>query len=97
MTNGSRFSTRPGSRAGPINTFDRVFEDAQVRHLGIVQEVEHPHYGKVKVVGPPATFSESGSASRARPLLGEHNREVLTSLLGYSEEQVKRLSEEGAI
>ncbi len=87
-----------GIPCGPINTFDRVFEDAQVRHLGIVQEVEHPHYGKVKVVGPPATFSESRIGIQSPPpLLGEHNREVLTSLLGYSEEQVKRLSEEGVI
>lgn len=87
-----------GIPCGPINTFDRVFGDAQVRHLGIVQEVEHPHYGKVKVVGPPATFSESRiSIQSPPPLLGEHNREILTSLLGYSENQIKSFAEEGVI
>jgi formyl-CoA transferase len=87
-----------GIPCGPINTFDRVFSDPQVQHLGLVQEVEHPHYGKVKVVGPPATFSESEvRIQSAPPLLGEHNREILTGLLGYSDEQVNSLQDQGII
>ncbi len=87
-----------GIPCGPINTFDRAFSDPQVQHLGLVQEVEHPHYGKVKVVGPPATFSESEvRIHSAPPLLGEHNREILTGLLGYSDEQVNSLQDQGII
>lgn len=87
-----------GIPCGPINTFDRVFSDPQVLHLGLVREVEHPHYGKVKVVGPPATFSESAIGIQSPPpLLGEHNQEILTRLLGYSEEQVIALKEQGVI
>jgi len=83
---------------GPINTLDRVFADPQVSHLGLVQEVEHPHYGKVKVVGPPATFSESEiGIQNPPPLLGEHNREILTHLLGYSDEEVESLRDQGVI
>ena len=85
-----------GIPCGPINTFDRVFTDPQVEHLGLVQEVEHSHYGKVKVVGPPATFSESAVGIQCPPpLLGEHNEEILTCLLGYSAEEVERLKEQG--
>jgi crotonobetainyl-CoA:carnitine CoA-transferase CaiB-like acyl-CoA transferase len=85
-----------GIPCGPINTFDRVFSDPQVEHLGLVQEVEHSHYGKVKVVGPPATFSESAVGIQCPPpLLGEHNEEILTLLLGYSAEEVERLKEQG--
>ena len=87
---------RAGIPCGPINTFDRVFSDPQVEHLGLVQEVEHSHYGKVKVVGPPATFSESAVGIQCPPpLLGEHNEEILTCLLGYSAEEVERLKEQG--
>ncbi len=87
-----------GIPCGPINTFDRVFSDAQVQHLGLVQEVEHSHYGKVRVVGPPATFSESAVGIQSPPpLLGEHNREILTRLLGYSEDQVKSLENQGVV
>jgi succinate--hydroxymethylglutarate CoA-transferase len=60
--------------------------------------VEHPHYGKVKVVGPPATFSESTVGIQSPPpLLGEHNREILTRLLGYSEDQVKSFQDQGVL
>ena len=31
------------------------------------------------------------------PLLGQHNTEILTELLGYSEEQVAKLKEEAVI
>ncbi len=87
-----------GIPCGPINTFDRVFSDPQVQHLGLVQEVEHPHYGRVKVVGPPARFSESKVGIQGPPpLLGEHNREILTGLLGYSEEQLKDFQKKGVI
>jgi formyl-CoA transferase len=83
-----------GIPCGPINTFDRVFSDPQVQHLGLVQEVEHSLYGRVKVIGPPATFSESEiRIQSAPPVLGEHNREILTGLLGYSDEQVDSLKD----
>jgi len=89
---------RAGIPCGPINTFDRVFNDPQVRHLGLVQEVEHPRYGKVKVVGPPATFSESRIGIQSPPpMLGEHNREILMGLLGYSPEEVEKLKGQGVI
>jgi len=89
---------RAGIPCGPINTFDRVFNDPQVKHLGLVQEVEHPHYGKVKVVGPPATFSESRIGIQSPPpLLGEHNQEILMGLLGYSPEEVEKLKGQGVI
>ena len=87
-----------GIPCGPINTFDRVFSDPQVQHLGLVQEVEHPYYGKVKVVGPPATFSESAVGIQSPPpTLGEHNQEILTGLLGYKEQEVQDLKDQGVI
>jgi crotonobetainyl-CoA:carnitine CoA-transferase CaiB-like acyl-CoA transferase len=85
-----------GIPCGPINTFDRVFSDPQVSHLGLVKQVEHPHYGKVKMVGPPAAFSESAIGIQSPPpMLGEHTREILTRLLGYSDERVEALEDQG--
>ncbi|RPJ41936.1 MAG: CoA transferase [Deltaproteobacteria bacterium] len=83
---------RAGIPCGPVNTFDRVFKDPQVLHSGLVQEVEHPQYGKVKVVGPPATFSDSRIGIQSPPpMLGEHNREILTGILGFAEDEVEKL------
>jgi len=87
-----------GIPCGPINSFDRVFSDPQVLHLGLVKEVEHPHYGKIRMVGPPATFSESKIGIQSPPpMLGEHNQEILTQILGYSDEQVQALKDQGII
>ncbi len=89
---------RAGIPCGPVNTFDRVFKDPQVQHLGLVQEVEHPRYGKVKVVGPPAAFSESQVGIQSPPpVIGEHNHEVLSQILGYTDLQIDSLKEQGVI
>jgi crotonobetainyl-CoA:carnitine CoA-transferase CaiB-like acyl-CoA transferase len=87
-----------GIPAGPINTLDRVFKDPQVLYTQQVKDVEHPQYGKVKVVGPPAQFSESRIGIQGPPpILGEHNREILTKILGYSNEQVEAFQKQGVI
>jgi len=66
--------------------------------MNLVQEVEHPHYGKVKMLGPQATFSESAIGIQIPPpTLGEHNQEILTRLLGYSDKEVQDLKERGVI
>jgi crotonobetainyl-CoA:carnitine CoA-transferase CaiB-like acyl-CoA transferase len=89
---------RAGIPCGPVNTFDRVFQDPQVLHLGLVQEVTHPQYGKVKVVGPPATFSDSRIGIQSPPpMLGEHNREILTGILDYAEDEVEKLRQNEVI
>lgn len=87
-----------GIPAGPINTLDRVFNDPQVLYTEQVQDVEHPQYGKVKVVGPPAQFSDSRIGIQGPPpILGEHNQEILTKILGYSNEQVEAFQKQGVI
>src|SRR5207237_1296259 len=42
-----------GLPAGPINTIDQTFKDPQVLHRGMVQEVDHPTAGRVRLVGIP--------------------------------------------
>lgn len=77
---------------GPINNMKQVFEDPQVLHRKMVEEVEHPIVGKVKVVGLPVKYSETPSTIRsAPPLLGEHTKEVLGEMLGYSNDQIEEL------
>ena len=89
---------KAGIPCGAINPFDRVFNDPQVLHLGLVKEVEHPKYGKVKMVGPPASFSESAVGIQSPPpVLGEHNQEILTRILGYPADAARSLKEEGVI
>jgi crotonobetainyl-CoA:carnitine CoA-transferase CaiB-like acyl-CoA transferase len=86
-----------GIAAGPIYEFDQVFEDAHVRHMGMVREVEQPGLGTVRMLGFP--FAVGGARPRLRrpaPRLGEHTREVLAEL-GLSSKDIDSLSTLGAV
>jgi CoA:oxalate CoA-transferase len=81
-----------GIAAGPIYEFDEVFEDPQVRHLGLVAEVEQPGAGKVKMLTFPGRASATPPRiDRPAPLLGQHTAEVLGEL-GLSREEIDRLA-----
>ena len=81
----------------PVLNFDEVFTDPHVLHRRMVVEVDHPKLGKVKQVGIGVKFSETpGEIRNTAPLPGQHTEEVLTDL-GYSQDDIDRLREIGAI
>jgi crotonobetainyl-CoA:carnitine CoA-transferase CaiB-like acyl-CoA transferase len=87
---------------GPIYELDEVFDDPQVRHLGLLVEVEQPTYeahgGRVRMLGFPFRASATPPAiRRPAPLLGEHTAEVLAEVLALSPADIAALSEAGAI
>jgi crotonobetainyl-CoA:carnitine CoA-transferase CaiB-like acyl-CoA transferase len=66
---------------GPINTLDRVFDEPQLQHRGMVRDLPHPQAGRVRQVVSPLNFSEAPlSFDRPPPLLGEHTEQVLGAL-----------------
>ena len=68
-----------GLPAGPIFTLDQVFEDKHVNETGIVEEVEHPTLGILRLVASPIRMAGMGGRSvrTAPPLLGADSRQVL--------------------
>ncbi len=83
--------------AGPIYEFDEVFEDPQVKHLGLVAEVDQPGYGKAKMLAfPVAASATPARIRRPAPLLGEHTAEVLGEL-GLPKAEIERLAAAGVI
>lgn len=83
---------------GPINTLDKVFADPQVKEREMVVAVPHPTAGMVKLVASPMKFSRTPcQIHRHPPLLGEHTEEVLSAVLGYSQEEIDALRREGAV
>jgi crotonobetainyl-CoA:carnitine CoA-transferase CaiB-like acyl-CoA transferase len=77
---------------GEVKSHLEAAEDAQVRHLGVVAEYQHPVAGAVKTISPAVTFSETPAAiTRPAPLVGEHSAEVLREF-GFSEAQIEALT-----
>jgi formyl-CoA transferase/CoA:oxalate CoA-transferase len=87
-----------GVPATPIQTVDRVLADPQVRHRGMVVEVEHPRHGRLPTLGTPIKVDGSmGLDVTAAARLGEHTDEILGGLLKYSGECLAALRQQGVI
>lgn len=82
---------------GPVQGFDALVDDPQVRENEMIVEVDHPKAGRLKLVGVPAKFSKTpGSIRLAPPLVGEHTDEILGEI-GYSSEQIEELRRAGVV
>ena len=58
----------------------------------MVIEVEQPLLRKVKLVGSVYRMSKAPGNRKFRiPLIGEYNEEIYKNLLGFDEEEIKKL------
>ena len=86
-----------GVPCGPVYRIDQVFDDPQVKHLGMAREVHHRKLGDIKLVAQPISLSRTPSRmDSAAPERGEHTQLVLGGL-GYSETQIAQLRRDKAI
>jgi crotonobetainyl-CoA:carnitine CoA-transferase CaiB-like acyl-CoA transferase len=86
-----------GIPAGPINTVGEILEDPHIHAREMVVQLTHPEYGPLRMLGIPIKLSDTpGAVGNAPPCFGEHNLEVL-SKLGYTEDEIRRFAESGAI
>jgi crotonobetainyl-CoA:carnitine CoA-transferase CaiB-like acyl-CoA transferase len=82
---------------GPVYNISQAFADPQVEALRIRRSVTHPRLGELDLVAQPCEITGFDREIRtATPDLGEHNREILTSL-GYSDEEIEKLKAARAI
>ncbi len=82
---------KTGVASGPIYKMNEVFEDPQVKHLGMAVPVTHPLLGRTRIVGQGFNLSRTPSEIRtATPECGEHTDEIM-HMLGYSDEQIADL------
>ena len=81
----------------PINSIQEVFNDPQVKHMGIPKQIDHPKMGQSNLIGSPINLSDTPPQFfRPAPLLGEHTEEILARL-GYGKEGIKELRASGVI
>jgi crotonobetainyl-CoA:carnitine CoA-transferase CaiB-like acyl-CoA transferase len=86
-----------GVPCGPISNYAEVFADPQVQARGMVQEMDHPVGGRIRVLGPAAKLSETPARLyRPAPLYGEHSAEILREV-GYTDTVIQLLADAGVV
>ena len=59
--------------------------------------MDHPERGPYISIGNPIKLSESPVELVRSPLLGEHTLEILSSVLGYSGDELEKIISSGAV
>ena len=86
-----------GVRVAPVNNYAMAAADPQLALNGYVQEIDHPEWGTVRMVGSPLRMSDTPVVpGRFIPELGQHTEEILVEL-GYNWDDITALRDSGAI
>ncbi|SEF22338.1 CaiB/BaiF CoA-transferase family protein [Variovorax sp. NFACC27] len=84
-----------GVACGLINDMGEVFDEPQIRHLGMVKKVVSRWHGEQRLVGQPVQLERTpGTIARAAPRRGEHSEEILSEL-GLTGEELARMKAAG--
>jgi formyl-CoA transferase len=86
-----------GIPCGAVLDTVEVLADPHLRERGTVFDLEHPTRGRYAMIGSPLRLSDSPLEVSRAPLFGEHTEDVLTTLAGYTPEDVQRLRDEGVV
>jgi formyl-CoA transferase len=86
-----------GVACGPIYGIDEMFEDPQVRHLGIVTQMRTADRGALDVLRQPVSLSRTpSSVAMPTPERGAHTGEVLAEF-GFGDDEIAALRAAEAI
>ena len=81
----------------PVQSASEIFEDEQALANDYIIPVDHPVWGRIKMLGFPWTFHETpASVKREAPELGQHTEAILLEL-DYSWEDIAGLKSEEVI
>ena len=86
-----------GIPCGAVLDTAEVLDDPHLRERGTVFDLDHPTRGRFAMIGSPLRMSDSPTEASPAPLYGEHTEEVLTTLAGYTPEDVRRFREQGIV
>jgi crotonobetainyl-CoA:carnitine CoA-transferase CaiB-like acyl-CoA transferase len=86
-----------GVPCGPIYSIDQMFDDEQVKHIGIAQGASRPDGSEQIFVGQPVSLSRTPSKIVATPPeQGQHTDEVLKEF-GFADNEIAELHKAQAV
>jgi crotonobetainyl-CoA:carnitine CoA-transferase CaiB-like acyl-CoA transferase len=83
-----------GVPAGAVFDTLELMNDPSLAERGIMQTIEHPTTGKVKMPSWPVRFDGTPPRVKPSPTLGQHTADVLASWLGISAAEVDGLRQD---
>ncbi|MEY2569743.1 MAG: hypothetical protein QOE63_93, partial [Acidimicrobiaceae bacterium] len=88
-----------GVPAAPVVGPVGVLELPPLRARGFVEQINGPAVGRHDVLGIPFRFASRAGAwyERPAPTLGQHNHEVLSTVLGLTDESIDALASANVI
>ncbi len=82
---------------GPINNYEEIMNDPQVKARQMIVYADHPTLGRIKMLGSPVKMSSTPLVpNRRSPLLAEHTDQVLKEI-GFMPDEIDELRQVGAI
>jgi crotonobetainyl-CoA:carnitine CoA-transferase CaiB-like acyl-CoA transferase len=83
--------------SGPVFTIDQTFDDPQVQHLDLAQDLNSPSMGDFKLLTQAFRLSRTPTKNwTAIPEYGENTEEVLAEF-GFSAEEIAALQRDGVV
>ncbi len=85
-----------GLPRGKLCNVKDVIESEQTQYWNMTPQIDQPYLGKVRINNCPIKYSNAETDIKGpAPLLGEHNRDIICGILGYSEDRFKELEGKG--
>ena len=81
-----------GVPCSPVNTTAQAAVDPHLTDREIIVEVPDPVAGSIHVSGKMIKFGRTEMVVGSAPVVGQHSEEILSGILGYSEERINELS-----
>jgi crotonobetainyl-CoA:carnitine CoA-transferase CaiB-like acyl-CoA transferase len=81
----------------PLHDLDSLIDDPHLAAVGLLQTIEHPSEGTLRLAGPAASWSKTPPSIRHYPpRLGEQGAEILREA-GFSDDEIRQLIADGAL
>jgi glutaryl-CoA transferase len=87
-----------GVPCGRINSVAEALDDPHTAARHMIETVEHPAIGALRMLGIPIKFSDTAcSVRRPPPTLGQHSDEILAAELGLDAKAIEQMRREKVI